>query len=262
MRPYRIRSAPLGEQITTTDFGMSGKCSVAAATPSTWIAGVHQVDATGDTTFLDPVTLTAQDLFSWPLILEWDIYGYIDVDATATAGRLVPGIWADGDLTKELPTYVPAAGIGSASWPTTVAANRTTKTSANILYHQMPSALVTVSASKRVAFHNNIKVAFVSAQVQDQAAGTMQWRQITRSMLTWNTDVGSSAAGAGTFVVDAGDCNTTSSSTCLSMSDVDCTNGIKMAYAMYTMGFANTSRVVLVGGVVRTVPEASNTFTL
>jgi hypothetical protein len=263
MRPYRIRSAPEGQQITTSDSGMSAKCSVATATPSTWVAGVNQIDITGDTTLLSPVTLTPQDLYAWPLILEWDVYGYIDVDATATAGRLNQGLWAD-ILTKEFPTYIPlTGGIGSASWPTTTVANRTALTAPNLLNHTMASALVTVTANKKVAFHSNMRVAFVSAQIENEATGAMQWRQITTSTIMWNNNVGDSNAGAGTFLADAADTTTTAaSSNCVAMSAVDCSNGIKIAYALSTLGFAATSRVVVVGGVVRTIPEASSIYTL
>ena len=264
MRSYRIRTAPQGEQITTSDAGMSAKCSVATATPSTWIAGVAQLDATGDNVFLPPVTLTPQDLYAWPLILEWDVYGYIDVDATATAGRLNSNMWADAP-TKEFPTYIPlTGGIGSASWPTTTVANRTALSSPNLLNHTMASALVTVTANKKVGFHNHIKVAFISAQVQDEAAGTMQWRQTTTSVMQWNNNVGDANAGAGTFVADAADCSTTAThSSCLAMTAIDCTAGIKLAYSLTTLGFAATSRVVVCSAVARTVPGSpANTFTL
>jgi hypothetical protein len=247
---------------------MSAKCSVAAATPSTWVAGVNQIDITGDTTLLSPVTLTPQDLYAWPLILEWDVYGYIDVDATATAGRLNQGLWATSP-TKELPTYIPlTGGIGSASWPTTTVANRVWDSGVglsapNLLNHTMASALVTVTANKKVAFHSNMKVAFVSAQIENEATGAMQWRQITTSTIMWNNNVGDANAGAGTFLADAADTSTTAaSSNCVAMSAVDCSNGIKIAYALSTLGFAATSRVVVIGGVVRTIPEASSIYTL
>jgi hypothetical protein len=214
------------------------------------------------------VTLTPQDLYAWPLILEWDVYGYIDVDATATAGRLNQGLWATSP-TKELPTYIPlTGGIGSASWPTTTVANRVWDSGVglsapNLLNHTMASALVTVTANKKVAFHSNMKVAFVSAQIENEATGAMQWRQITTSTIMWNNNVGDANAGAGTFLADANDILTTAtSSNCVAMSAVDCSNGIKIAYALSTLGFAATSRVVVIGGVVRTIPEASSIYTL
>lgn len=254
MKPVRLKSGPMGEQITKTQHTHS---SVFTATPSTWIAGTMEMIG-NDTGFLSPITLLPQDLYSWPVAVEFDIYGIAEGGTAATAGNISPQLWAETDLTKELPTFR-TGGVNT--YPTNKTARQSALSAPNMLSHT-PAATYAPVIGQRTIWHWNCVVSFFSVQVTNTAynapSPNMEWKQMTRSTLWVNTSGGTydnAVAANNTYVPNAVDANNTIRSDALAISRIDCTNGIKIAPAFVRSGFPINHRVLVCGGIARCIPE-------
>lgn len=261
MKPVRIKTGPMGEQITNAQHAHS---SVSTGTPSTWIAGTVEMIASGDIGFVSPITLLPQDLYAWPVSIEFDIYGIAEGGTSPVAGTIRPQLWAENDLTKELPTF---RASSTNTYPTNKVARQSTLVAPNMLSH-VPAATFTPVAGARTIWHWNCVVSFFSVQVTNTAydapAPHMEWKQMTRSTLWVNNNAGAydnSVPANNVYVPALNDASNTVRSDALAISRINCTNGIKIAPAFVRNGFQANYRVLVCGGIARCIPEINRTPT-
>ena len=261
MKPLRYRSAPLGEQISSTD---NAKSKVVTATKDTWVAGTAETNAFGDIVYTDPYTLTPQDLYSWPLIVNVSLYGLIEGFADLNPISLRFYTIAT-TLDKELPVRF-TQSTATNTFPTTTVAKQATPVSVH--QHLMNAGSFTPGATtRRFLWKYDAQIAIISAQVENEKAsvgagdyGTMQWRQITHSRIFLNSNAGD------TFVPVTTDASNTvlahaNFPEALSSSKFDCTNGMKFAVGASYAG-TNSPRLLLLGGLIHCSPEENRTPTL
>lgn len=260
MKPLRYRSAPLGEQITSTPL-QNAKSKVVQATKNTWIAGAAEADATTHVVYTDPYTLTPQDLYSWPMIVNITLYGLVEGFSSTEGFNTTFTILATTP-DKELPV----ANTGSLIYPTSNASKQSAGTT--IHNHTTNTAAFAPSnTDRRFLWKFDAELAIISAQVENEKAnvgdadyGTMQWRQITHSSLILNSNA------SPTFGISQGDASTTvvahaNYPECLSSSAFDCTNGMKFVVGCRYAGNSNP-RLLMLGGVIHCSPEENRTPTL
>ena len=263
MKPVRFKSGPMGEQITNAQHVHS---SVFEGTPSTWMAGTVETVAStpnAEIGFLSPITLLPQDLYSWPLAVEFNIYGIGEGGTVATAGTIRPQLWAETDLTKELPVFRTSAG--TFEYATNKTARQSSVTAANLITH-IPSATFTPVAGFRTIWHWNCVVSFFSVQVTNQAYNApepyMEWKQMTRSTLWVNPNSGvydNSVAANNAYTPLTADGANTVRSDALAISRINCTNGVKIAPAISRIGFPTNYRILVCSGIARCIPENNRT---
>lgn len=264
MKPLRYRSAPLGEQITSTQ---NGNSKVIQATKDTWIAGTAETTAAGNIVYTDPYTLTPQDLYSWPLLVNITLYGLVEGFANTNPFSLrFYTIATTPD--KELPVRFTSSG-SVYTYPTSNATKQSaTPGTINLHQHFMNNGAFTPGATtRRFLWKYEAQMAIISAQVENEKAnagdadyGTMQWRQITHSKFTVHSNAGD------TFIPAFTDSNNTvvahiNLPEALSSSKFDCTDGMKFAVGASYFG-DNTPRLLMLGGVIHCTPEENRTPTL
>lgn len=262
MRPFKLRSGPLGEQIVKTQ-NTNSAIDAGTANANTWWAGTAETKTSADWVYLhQPIVLTQRDLYSWPVQLEVDVWGFAEAFSLTTAGTISATLLATGDLTKELPVYRTAAGTNTYPTTTTTRQANLAPGTDSLSLHQ--TANITPVTTQRLLWHYHAVVCFLSGKVIDEATGTMSWKQMTKSELVVNNNGGvySATPASNTYVPASGDRGNTTSSTCLAVSRVDCTNGIKIGVGASFASFAANTRLVISGGMARVVPEFDAAYTL
>jgi hypothetical protein len=261
MRPFKLRSGPLGEQIVKTQNANSA-IDAGTANANTWWAGTAETKVLNDYVYLhQPIVLTQRDLYSWPVQLEVDVWGFAEAFSATTAGQITATLIATGDLTRELPTYRTSGGVNT--WPTATAARQANLVPGTDSLSLHQSANITPVTTQRLLWHYHATVCFLSGKVIDEAAGTMSWKQMTKSELFVNNNGGvynNTTFANNTYVPASGDRGNTSHSNCLAVSRIDCTNGIKIGVGASISGFAANTRLIISGGMARLLPETDGTF--
>lgn len=262
MRPFKLRSGPLGEQIVKTQNANSA-IDAGTANANTWWAGTAETKTQNDWVYLhQPIVLTQRDLYSWPVQLEVDVWGFAEGFSATTASTLSATLIATGDLTKELPVYRTAAGTNT--YPTATAARQANLVPGTDSLSLHQSASITPVTTQRLLWHYHATVCFLSGKVIDEAAGTMSWKQMTKGELFVNNNGGvynKTTPASNTYVPASADRANTTHSNCLSVSRIDCTNGIKIGVGASFATFAADTRLVISGGMARLLPEVDGTFT-